>query len=257
MSHNTQQIISAIALGMVTACGSAGGDEVLLREATIARPLALGLGDLGASEDCAQGEGRFAVVSLPDGRVAGFDVAPRGWAVSAPLAAADGAIAALMRATARTNGGTSAEMEIAALCADPPSKADDARVAVCGEAGFKMHFEWRDGDWRLLDDGAPGAGRLIVSPDMNVTGRERCETSLVNGRLKPRCALMVAGGPEIEAPGGLFGDLEFSGDGRFLASLVAGRGFRIRRFDLFDLETGETRDLSALLELGPPWGAAR
>lgn len=235
----------------------AHGDEVLVRETAISRPLALGLGDLGASEDCAQGDGRFAMITVPDGRVAGFDVAPRGWAVAAPLAAARGGLVALMRATARSNGGTSAEEEIAALCADPPPKAEDARVAVCGEAGLKMHFEWRDGDWLLLDDGAPGRGRLIVSADMAVSARERCETSLVNGRLKPACVIAVEDGPEIKAPGGLFGDLRFSGDGRFLASLVAGRGFRIRRFDVYDLETGEARDLSALLDIGPPWDASR
>ena len=237
-----------------------GGDEILLRETPISRPLALGLNDLGASDGCDHGQGRFATVSLKTARVAGFDIAPRGWAVAAPVAADADRIVAALRATARSNSGTSAETDIAALCAAAPTAEEDWRAPVCGEAGFALNFEWRDGDWRLIDAAEDGKGRLIVSTDLSTRAKEVCEGAQVAGRLKAQCAARIdgpGGTRTITAPEGLFGDIALSGDGRFFASLAAGRGLSIRRFDLFDLRTGEMTDLSALLALEAPWDAAK
>lgn len=236
------------------------GGEILLRETAISRPLARGLNDLGSSDGCDQGQGRFVVVSLGSGRIAGLDIAPRGWSVAAPLAAGADRIVAELRATARSNGGASAEEEIAALCAAAVTAEDDWRAQVCGEAGYELTFEWGDGDWRLADAREDGRGRTVVSADLSTRAREICSGEQVAGRLKAQCVARIEG-PRGErvltAPEGLFGDVALSGDGRFFASLVAGRGLAIRRFDLFDLETGEVADHSALLALEPPWGAAK
>lgn len=238
------------------------GGEALVRDAAVAAPMALGLGDLGARDSCEQGEGRMALVDLASGRVAAFDVAPRGWPVVAPLAAAGAEVFARLRARPGADGAPIGAV-IAAICAAGPA-ADDWRAAVCGEAGFELAFAWRDGEWRLLDEAADGAGRLLVSGDLSTQAREGCEGEAVGRRVKVRCVVHIfgpAGGArpigEVVAPEGLFGDLALAGDGAALASLAAGRGFRFRRFDLFDLATGEMRDLSHLLDLGPPWGATR
>ena len=52
----------------------------------------------------------------------------------------------------------------------------------------------------------------------------------------------------LKAPGGLFGDLALSGDGRTLTAVYAGRSVRGRRFDVWDLETGAYRSLAPLLD---------
>ncbi|MEL6792066.1 MAG: hypothetical protein AAFP78_01330, partial [Pseudomonadota bacterium] len=236
------------------------GGEILVRETPVYAPLAFGLNQLGASSDCDFGEGRFASVSLATGRIAAFDIAPRGWAVAAPLAAERGAIVADLRAVDEEGAETTAEREIAALCAEKPTAETDWRAAVCNETGMELSFEWSDGDWRLLDTAEAGLGRLLVSADLSTSVRETCSGEQVNGRLRAQCVLRVAGDQGervIEAPGRFFGDLAISRDGRFLASLVTGRGRDVRRFDLFDLSTGEATDLSHLLELDRPWDAAR
>lgn len=246
----------------------ASAGAALVRETTIAPPIARGLGDLGARDACEQGEGRLALVGLSQGsaedggagRVAVFDIAPRSWSVVAPIAAAGGEIIARMRARRPREATGPAEAEVERICAADPDEAADWRAPVCTDAGFELAFAWADGEWRLLDAASDGPGRLVVSADLSTRAREMCTGEAVGRHLKARCVVRIEGlaaARRIEAPEGLFGDLVLSGDGAALASLAAGRGFRFRRFDLFDLATGQARDLSHLLDLGPPWGASR
>lgn len=233
-------------------------DRVVVRRTKVLAPLALGLNDLGARQNCALGEGVMAVISPRSARVADFDIAPEGWAVARVLAAAGGELIADLRAGAPSpDDASEAAAAVAAICDDP---AGDWRAPVCGEGGFELSFAWRDGDWALLDTEEAGWGRLLVSGDMSARARETCIGEHVAGRLQTRCDAAISsatGARAIRAPEGLFGDVALSGDGRIFASLAAGRGLRIRRFDLFNVETGEVTDLSAYLELGPPWGALR
>lgn len=229
-------------------------DRVHLIEATVTRPLPMGLNDLSVSvQPCGWTEGAMKVVDVPTGAVIAWDVLPRPWAPRAVIAADDQAIVAVVAAKRGATDGSPASRTIAAVCADP-SLGDRALSAVCKPSGYDLVMTWRDGDWIVGAGDWTGQqafpGRAVVAPLGGAVAREDCQILRQNTTYRLACELTVArAGVEtvIQAPKGQFGDIALSGDGATLAAIAAGRSLRNRRFDIWDLNTGEKTSLSHLL----------
>ncbi|MEM7525220.1 MAG: hypothetical protein AAF360_15985 [Pseudomonadota bacterium] len=237
--------------------GPGGRDDVIVTETPVTAPRATGIDDLGRGSGCERGQGRFVSVSLASGRAAQLDILPRGWTAIAALAAAPGQLLATLRVRNADRDDSLAETQAAEICA---AAEPEWRSGVCGPEGMELHALWSDGDWRLFDDPKSGGGRIFATAGLEVIARERCTGERIGGRLKAACRATVEGpgvSRRVDASAGLFGDVALSADGRVFATLAAGRGLRIRRFELIDLETGEATDVSHLLDLEPPWDAAR
>ncbi|MEM8752881.1 MAG: hypothetical protein AAGF90_07895 [Pseudomonadota bacterium] len=232
--------------------------RVIVTETRIAAPRAAGLADLGRGASCGRGPGRFAAIDLGSGRAAALDVLPQRWSAVEAIGGDVAALLARLRVEAPLGPPTTAAERVARKICDAPAP-DDLRAGLCRDGGMEIAADWRGGDWRFADGAEDAGGRRVATPDLSVRGRERCEGAQVDGRLKAQCEMAfdgAFGAAAFAAPEALFGDLALSPDGRWFAALAAGRGVRTRRFDLFDLSTGATRDLSPLLSLAPPWDGA-
>ncbi len=236
----------------------AQGDDIILRETGVSAPLALRLNELGGNDACAAAPAVFTAVSVETGRTARLDYLPKGWTAVEVLAAPGRDLIAAVRARDTGADIFTAEAEVAAICNADAS--DDWRLRICGAEGHEIRARWSGGDWQLYD--GPGATplRRFIADEGRVTAEETCDARQVGRLLETDCRVTVTG-PDgsrvISAPDGLFGDLRLSANGRWLASLVSGRGFARERFDLFDLQTGEQQSLSHLLALSSPWDVVR
>jgi hypothetical protein len=239
---------------------SAKGDEIILRETRVSAPIALRIDELGGGDACASAPSTFTTVSVQTARTAKLDYLPRGWAAVDILGAPGKDLVATLRARDTGADLFTAEGQIAEICRTATNRSQDWRARVCGQEGHEIRVRWTGGDWQLYDGPEATPLRRFLSSDGSITAEETCEAEQVGRLLETDCRVTVTG-PDgsriVTAPDGLFDDLLLSADGRWLASLVSGRGFASRRFDLFDLTTGEQRSLTHLLDLMPPWDVAR
>ena len=229
--------------------------RLVLIETQIKAPEVSGLDDLNRSAPrCGWRDAALRMVDLPRAQAIRFDILPDGWRPRQVIAMNDDALTAVVSARRGATDGSPAAEAINAACAGRSAAFAGLR-AVCTARGYDLLLTWMDGEWTLgLGDApsaAPTRGRALATPSRAVTARERCSTSQNADLVGLTCRLTVArdgDAMEIIAPGGLFGDLALSGDGRVLAAIYASRSIRGRRFDVWDLATGESRSLAPLLD---------
>lgn len=232
-----------------------GQRRLVLIESLIKTPSISGLDDLDRSVPrCGWGDATIEMADVDSGRLISLDILPADWRPKQIVSADDDALTAVIGARAGVGDGSPAAMDIAATCASPDAAPAGLR-AVCTGRGYDLLMTWSDGEWSLGVRGAGGAkalyGRAIATPNRATIGKERCRTSLTKGLVGLACVLSLKRGERalrIAAPEGLFGDLALSGDGSTLAAVYAGRSVRPRRFDVWDLDTGERRSLAPLLD---------
>lgn len=238
--------------------GPSGLGDILVTETPIFEPVASNVDQLGRSEGCARGAGRFVSVDAATGRAARLDFSPRGWASARVIAASRRRMLAALRPRDVGGDAYTAETTLAEACRDGAADA-----ALCEGDGREAALEWSGGDWRFLpgeDLAAPAEseiGRRLATPDFAVRVRETCPGERCRVKITRAGPTSAGESLAIDAPAGRFGDLALSADGRVLASLAAERGTPVRRFDLFDAATGARRALAHILALSPPWGDAR
>lgn len=229
--------------------------RLILIKTGIRPPEVSGLSDLNRSVPrCGWQTASLEMVDIDRGLPIRLDIVPDGWRPRQVIAMNDTALIAVIAARRGVENGSSAAEAINDACAGR-SDAFNGLSAVCTARGYDLLMSWVDGEWTLgLGEGAtdqPLRGRAIATPSQETTATERCETSRNADLVGLACALTVRRGGEVTeltAPGGLFGDIALSGDGRVLAAVHAGRSLSNRRFDVWDLETGDYFSLAPLLD---------
>ncbi len=228
--------------------------RIVLIETMIKPPEVRGLNDLNRSVGrCGWRDAMLTMVDVESRRSIGFDILPRGWRAKTIISADRDQFTAVIGARSGTGDASPAAQTIKTVCANP-STAPSGLRAVCTGGGYDVLMSWFDGEWRLgMEEGDEMRrhGRVFATPDRETVLREACVTSYSENLMGVACTLKIsrAGAAlEIKAPGGRFGDLALSGDGGVVAAMMANRSNRSRRFDVWDLETGEHRSLTPLLD---------
>lgn len=228
--------------------------RLVLIETLIKPPEIRGLNDLNRSVGrCGWGDAMFTMVDVASRRAIGFDILPHGWRAKTVISADHDQLTAVIGARSGVDDGSAAAQAIKAMCANP-SAAPSGLRAVCTGGGYDVLMTWFDGEWRLgMEEGDEMRrhGRIFATPDREAVLREVCVTSFSENLMGVACTLNISRGGamlEVRAPGGRFGDLALSGDGGVVAAMMAHRSSRARRFDVWDLETGQHRSLTPLLD---------
>ncbi len=250
-----REVLTADGVRLSNASWDARERRMILIHTGIKPPEVSRLGDLNRSAPrCGWRQASFQMVDIERGLPIRFDILPAGWRAREVIALSDAALIAVVAARRGAEDGSPAAAAINTACAGK-SNAFHGLAAVCTARGYDLLLSWTDGEWRLGMGAAatdrPLRSRVIATPSLNTIAKERCKTSQTAELVGLACTLSVSRGGEtveLAAPGGLFGDLALSGDGRMLAAVYAGRSARGRRFDLWDLETGEYTSLAPLLD---------
>ncbi len=228
--------------------------RIVLIETLIKPPEIAGLNDLGKNVSrCGWHDATFAVGDFCSGRASGLDILPPGWRAKSVISADHEQLTAVIAARNGAGDGSPAAASISAIC-ENQSTAPAGLRAVCTGGGYDVLMSWFDGEWRLgLEDGDQlrRYGRVFASPDRRTMAKEVCVTSVSESLIGIACTLNIArngAASQVKALGGRFGDLALSGDGGVVAGVLATRANRKRRFDVWDLETGEHRSLAPLLD---------
>jgi len=228
--------------------------RIILIETLIKRPDLSGLDDLNRNVGrCGWHDAEFRAIDVGRGLSIGFDILPKGWHPKTVISADHQQLTAVIAAQDGVDDASPAGLAIRSVCVNPATAPAGLR-AVCSARGYDVLMSWIDGEWRLGFDGTdelPRHGRVIATPARETVGKEICITSFSESLLGLACKLVISRGDEtmqLKAIGGQFGDLALSGDGGVLAAMTAGRSNRNRRFDVWDLETGQHLDLAPLLD---------
>ena len=228
--------------------------RIVLVETLIKPPEVTGLNDLNRSVGrCGWHDAEFAMVDVESRRAIGFDILPRSWRAKTVISADHDQLTAVIAARDGVDDGSPAAEAIAEICENPSSAPSGLR-AVCTGGGYDVLMSWFDGEWRLGlydSDHTRRYGRVFATPQRKTVMKEVCITSYSESLMGIACTLNISRDGEaleVKALGGRFGDLALSGDGGVVAGMLAGRSNRSRRFDVWDLETGEHRSLAPLLD---------
>lgn len=228
--------------------------RIVMIETLIKPPVVAGLNDVGRSVPrCGWHDAAFTMVDVESNRAIDLDILPRGWRAKTVISADHEQLTAVIAARKGVNDGSPAATSIEAICADQ-STAPAGLRAVCTGGGYDVLMSWYDGEWRLgldKDDEMRRHGRVFATPARQTVLREVCITSFSENLMGIACTLNITrdgAASQVKAIGGRFGDLALSGDGGVVVGVMATRASRARRFDLWDLETGEHKSLAPLLE---------
>ena len=240
----------------------ANGRRIILLETLVKQPVVMGLNDLNRNvRRCGWEDATLKVVDTESGRLITFDILPSEWRPKTIISANEQFLVAVIAAKPGVNDGSSAAAAIKTLCDDPATIRSRLK-AVCKAGGYDLVMTWIDGDWRLgagdRADQTAFHGRAIATPSGETLVKEKCETRVTSVLHGVACTLTIWRDGEvqrIDAPAGQFGDVSLSGDGMVLAAMWAGRSTRNRRFDIWDLATGERRSLAELLSPVEHYGA--
>ncbi len=232
----------------------ANGRRIIVLETLVKQPAVMGLNDLNRNvRSCGWEDATLKVIDTESGQLITFDILPQEWRPKAIISANERFLVAVIAAKPGVSDGSSAAAAIKALCEDQATIRNRLK-AVCKAGGYDLIMSWIDGDWRLgVGDQADQStfhGRAIATPSGATLAKEKCETRVTSALHGVACTLAIWRDGEvqrIEAPAGQFGDVALSGDGMVLAAMWAGRSTRNRRFDIWDLTTGESRSLAELL----------
>lgn len=233
--------------------------RIVLIETLIKPPEVAGLSDLNRSVNrCGWHDATFTMVDVESRRVIGFDILPRGWRAKTIVSADHHQLTAVIAARTGVDDSSPAAQAIRVMCENRATAPAGLR-AVCTGGGYDVLMVWLDGEWRLgFEDGDQTRhyGRVFATPQRETVLKEVCITSFSENLMGIACKLNITRegatqqikALEVKALGGRFGDLALSGDGGVVVGVMANRSSRKRRFDVWDLETGEHRSLAPLLD---------
>ncbi len=235
--------------------------RIVLIETRIKPPEVAGLNDLNRSFGrCGWHDAAFAMVDVDSSRAIELDILPRGWRAKTVISADHEQLTAVIAARNGAGDGSPAATAIKSICASQATAPAGLR-AVCTGGGYDVLMSWVDGEWRLglaEDDELRRYGRVFATPERQTMAKEVCVTSFSETLMGIACKLIITRDgavSQVKALGGRFGDLALSGDGGVVAGVLATRANRKRRFDVWDLATGQHTSLAPLLDPSAHFGA--